>query len=169
MPRPAWASLLSDNATLSTTIPCRCFFALESVLDDPDGPFKVDRRNKQWLGYNIVSLSGVQLVFCPRCGGRGGAWRDEVFDAHAKYRAARDRYDFLLGRLEPDVVAERCAALGAVPLGDSSDWGANWIDRDNHLTVSIGLDPDHDCFYGSCSFWPGPELTESPYRKFGDP
>lgn len=60
------------------------------------------------------SLAGVQLRYCPRCGGRLAAFRPQVIAAHARYRTAREGYVFLQGKLDYDVAGPLCLACGCV-------------------------------------------------------
>jgi hypothetical protein len=154
--------LYADSVPGHDAPPCRCFYALERALGEPDGPFRIDLREPSWLGHAEVTLAGVQLRYCPRCGGRLAAFRPEVIAAHARYRTAREGYVFLQGKLDYDVAGPLCLACGCV-LDVQGDMQRTWVDPKNHLRVVIQWDPDHDCLYGHCEFLPGPELLASPF------
>jgi hypothetical protein len=164
--RPPWGSLYSDTLPSLDTGPCRCFYALEMALEEPAGPFSLDLRDPDWLGYAEVSLAGVQLLHCPRCGGRCGAWADDAIAAHQRFRDARGRFDFVR---ESDLVmvdaAARCVALGGVAEGEPDPYGTTWIVAADHLSVTIRWDNDHDRWYGYAQFWPGPALLARPFRS----
>lgn len=163
MPRPPWSRLYADTHVTLPHAPCRCYFALERALDGDPG-FAIDRRDPAWLGYNEVTLGGVPLAFCPRCGGRCGGWRDEVLAAHEVYRRARLDCDFLTGRLDPDAVAARCAARGARAARDDGP-SRVWHDDAHHLEIAVTYDEDHEAWYGACAFHPPAELREHPFRS----
>ena len=160
--RPGWARRYADSHPTLPQEPCRCFFTLERALDGDPG-FEIDRRNPDWLGYNEVTLSNVQLAYCPKCGGRCGAWRDEVIAAHDIYRQARLECDFLAGRLDPDLVAAQCAARGA-RAAQADGIVRVWQDDARHLQISLMYDYDHEAWYGDCTFLPPAALKDRPFR-----
>lgn len=155
--------LCADSVPGNDAPPCRCFFALERALGEPEGPFRIELRDPSWLGYAEVTLAGVQLRYCPRCGGRLGAFREEAIVAHGRYREALAGYTFLCGRLDYEVAGGQCVARGCA-LEAQGELQRSWVDADRHLRVVIQWDPDHECLYGFAEFVPGPELSARPFR-----
>jgi hypothetical protein len=159
---PHWL-LYADHVPGYDAGPCRCFYVLENALEEPEGLFRLDLRNPDWLGYGTVSLAGeVQLLYCPKCGGRCAAWRPEAIAAHARYREARKAYAFLAGKQDYDAVHAACTARGAA-LESESDLSRTWICAGDHIAIHVQWDSDHDGLYGHCTFAPGAELLARPF------
>ena len=150
--------LYADTVPRKPPPPCRCFYLVEMALES-DGPARLIRTTEAWPGGASVQVPGLTLACCPMCGGAVGSWRDEVFVAHARFRAARANYN-LTGGIE--AILPQMARLK--PIGTTYGAMRQWLDEENHLMVQMSHDPREEVWGAAAYFWPGPNLIASPFE-----
>ena len=172
MAKPKWADYLCETRSwpneLSEPEPCRCFYPFERAIESQGGPFSICLDGSS-IVFGSIDLAGRQLCFCPECGGRVECYRPEVVGAHATYRAARESFGMLRpfghgpGHESLDEVLALCRSRGAAEVGESDAYQRVFEFAESRLRVIASWDPDHECYYSSCSFSPGEELERRPF------
>lgn len=164
-----WSSSYGTS-DVATRAPCRCFFPLVAALEEPTGALRIDRQVPGEFMFGMVSLQltptrGFGLRHCPNCGGKVGAYRPEAFEAHARFRSARERYAGLDDCREQGEIEALARANGATVVASDSGYHTTWRDPANDLEVTAAYDPDHERFYPSLQFSPSEALRAAPFLE----
>lgn len=165
----SWSSSYGTS-DVATQAPCRCFFPLVVALEEPRGALRIDQREPGAFLSGRVSLqvtpdAGFGLRHCPNCGGKVGGYRPEAFEAYARFRAARARYEGLRDRSLHDELEELVRQNGATVVVDESQYHTTWRDPVNDLEVTSCYDPDHERHYGTTKFSPSAALAAAPFLE----
>jgi hypothetical protein len=117
------------------------------------------------VSLQVTPTHGFGLRHCPNCGGEVGGYTPEAFEAYARFRAARARYDGLGDLRELDQLEALARANGATLVSSQSDYHTSWRDPANDLEVTASYDPDHERFYGTIQFSPSAALAAAPFLE----